>query len=136
MSATETTIGTKYLEIVSTSLSTGPFVLCASCTTWTILESVVSVPTLVALTLREPCPLIVAPMTGRSEERRVGKECRSLCDWSSDVCSSDLLLYYLDNLGERRIRSNLGCPDFERALSVDRCPYDRKIGRASCRERV
>src|SRR5476649_982886 len=26
----------------------------------------------------------------RSEERRVGKECRSLCDWSSDVCSSDL----------------------------------------------
>src|SRR5260221_498260 len=27
---------------------------------------------------------------GRSEERRVGKECRSLCDWSSDVCSSDL----------------------------------------------
>src|SRR6202049_4886603 len=26
----------------------------------------------------------------RSEERRVGKECRSQCDWSSDVCSSDL----------------------------------------------
>src|SRR5436190_1855352 len=26
----------------------------------------------------------------RSEERRVGKEDRSLCDWSSDVCSSDL----------------------------------------------
>src|SRR5215203_439400 len=26
----------------------------------------------------------------RSEERREGKECRSLCDWSSDVCSSDL----------------------------------------------
>src|SRR5476649_1536678 len=24
---------------------------------------------------------------GRSEERRVGKECRSRCDWSSDVCS-------------------------------------------------
>src|SRR5476649_1826833 len=23
-------------------------------------------------------------------ERRVGKECRSRCDWSSDVCSSDL----------------------------------------------
>src|SRR5579875_2075862 len=30
------------------------------------------------------------PATGRSEERRVGKECRSRCDWSSDVCSSDL----------------------------------------------
>src|SRR5260221_522831 len=26
----------------------------------------------------------------RSEERRAGKEGRSLCDWSSDVCSSDL----------------------------------------------
>src|SRR5882672_1350065 len=26
----------------------------------------------------------------KSEERRVGKECRSRCDWSSDVCSSDL----------------------------------------------
>src|SRR5882672_10011960 len=29
-------------------------------------------------------------MGNRSEERRVGKECRSRCDWSSDVCSSDL----------------------------------------------
>src|SRR5438132_633224 len=32
----------------------------------------------------------VYPVRRRSEERRVGKECRSLCDWSSDVCSSDL----------------------------------------------
>src|SRR5260221_260935 len=31
----------------------------------------------------------------RSEERRVGKEGRSLCDWSSDVCSSDLLTFIL-----------------------------------------
>jgi len=30
--------------------------------------------------------------TMRSEERRVGKECISRCDWSSDVCSSDLML--------------------------------------------
>src|SRR5476649_1174764 len=30
------------------------------------------------------------PHEPRSEERRVGKECRSRCDWSSDVCSSDL----------------------------------------------
>src|SRR5215211_651792 len=30
------------------------------------------------------------PCRERSEERRVGKECRSRCDWSSDVCSSDL----------------------------------------------
>src|SRR5205085_984334 len=29
-------------------------------------------------------------MLRRSEERRVGKECRFDCDWSSDVCSSDL----------------------------------------------
>src|SRR5438034_59822 len=38
----------------------------------------------------------------RSEERRVGKEWRSLCDWSSDVCSSDLLhrLQAQDCLGE------------------------------------
>src|SRR5476649_1245760 len=28
--------------------------------------------------------------SARSEERRVGKECRSRCGWSSDVCSSDL----------------------------------------------
>src|SRR5476649_2062564 len=34
----------------------------------------------------------------RSEERRVGKECRSLCDWSSDVCSSDLFYAYLNAL--------------------------------------
>src|SRR5438445_170997 len=27
----------------------------------------------------------------RSEERRVGKECRYWRDWSSDVCSSDLI---------------------------------------------
>src|ERR1035437_3608270 len=27
----------------------------------------------------------------RSEERRVGKECRYRRDWSSDVCSSDLI---------------------------------------------
>src|SRR5438034_916531 len=40
----------------------------------------------------------------RSEERRVGEECRdrcgrrhtrSLCDWSSDVCSSDLAVWWI-----------------------------------------
>src|ERR1035437_4788994 len=30
------------------------------------------------------------PWSPRSEERRVGKECRYWRDWSSDVCSSDL----------------------------------------------
>src|SRR4029453_7336253 len=34
---------------------------------------------------------MVAMYFHRSEERRVGKECRSRWDWSSDVCSSDLL---------------------------------------------
>src|SRR5436190_1236570 len=34
----------------------------------------------------------------RSEERRVGKECRSLCDWSSDVCSSDLLFFFVSSV--------------------------------------
>src|SRR5438034_308352 len=36
----------------------------------------------------------------RSEERRVGKEWRSLCDWSSDVCSSDLSYAQKDPLIE------------------------------------
>src|SRR5438034_979087 len=39
--------------------------------------------------VRIRCPCLRA-ISSRSEERRVGKECRSLCDWSSDVCSSDL----------------------------------------------
>src|ERR1035437_7465793 len=30
----------------------------------------------------------------RSEERRVRKECRSRCSWSSDVCSSDLCIEF------------------------------------------
>src|ERR1035437_10109624 len=34
--------------------------------------------------------LIALASDTRSEERRVGKECRYRCDWSSDVCSSDL----------------------------------------------
>src|SRR5947207_2415404 len=38
----------------------------------------------------EPIQFLSFCFMMRSEERRVGKECRSLCDWSSDVCSSDL----------------------------------------------
>src|SRR5260221_609601 len=41
-------------------------------------------------------------MDSRSEERRVGKECRSRCDWSSDVCSSDLLIRSTFRRLERR----------------------------------
>src|SRR5437588_152700 len=39
---------------------------------------------------KEPLRSTTASLACRSEERRVGKEDRSLCDWSSDVCSSDL----------------------------------------------
>src|SRR4029453_7630966 len=38
----------------------------------------------------------------RSEERRVGKGWRSRCDWSSDVCSSDLLGAALRGYVEKR----------------------------------
>src|SRR5882672_6041376 len=46
----------------------------------------------------------------RSEERRVGKECRSRCDWSSDVCSSDLigLSGALGELGGHDARHHVG----------------------------
>src|SRR5215204_845141 len=68
--------------------------------------------------------------------RRVGKECRSRCDWSSDVCSSDLL----DELREalERAASRLRPRDREgpTRLFVDRVFTLRGIGRASCRERV
>src|SRR5882672_11014615 len=43
-----------------------------------------------AMELSETGVKRAAKAVERSEERRVGKECRSLCDWSSDVCSSDL----------------------------------------------
>src|SRR5215211_7909509 len=73
---------------------------------------------------------------GRSEERRVGKECRSRCDWSSDVCSSDLppaphILDPEDGLplfGGQRIA--------EVILWIKDVWCRREIGRASCRERV
>src|SRR5215211_694936 len=72
----------------------------------------------------------------RSEERRVGKECRSLCDWSSDVCSSDLAEPPSNRHQPRRL--------FRAALRADAgvvaTPDGRRprgeIGRASCRERV
>src|SRR5437899_3185822 len=53
----------------------------------------------------------------RSEERRVGKECRDtrcLSDWSSDVCSSDLPILFLGTkIGEKSIK---GRPPFSRRL--------------------
>src|SRR5476649_101123 len=72
----------------------------------------------------------------RSEERRVGKECRSLCDWSSDVCSSDL-----DGLeGRHSASGRRGGRRPEEAVEEGRHRprrhRQRQIGRASCRERV
>src|SRR6202012_2145551 len=48
----------------------------------------------------------------RSEERRVGKECRSRCDWSSDVCSSDLGIIGVELFGEDTYRD----PDIPRPI--------------------
>src|SRR5215204_4493101 len=74
--------------------------------------------------------------TARSEERRVGKECRYRCDWSSDVCSSDLAAGMAGRRTERAgDDGGLGL------VGAAREPHHRKdadgeIGRASCRERV
>src|ERR1044072_5720246 len=72
----------------------------------------------------------------RSEERRVGKECRYQCDWSSDVCSSDLA----DAIGLNAVvlaELCVGQSDPE-AVQIDLRTKGLaiQIGRASCRERV
>src|SRR6476646_6705899 len=75
-------------------------------------------------------------LAARSEERRVGKECRSRCDWSSDVYSSDLV--GVADAGPRgraeSIRAGLAFGSAGRRTG--RVVLGRKIGRASCRERV
>src|SRR5438034_2188941 len=60
---------------------------------------------------------------------------RSLCDWSSDVCSSDLLAFALehdDRAGPVRALRG-GAADQPRR--VHPAPGVPQIGRASCRER-
>src|SRR5215211_2901556 len=78
----------------------------------------------------------LSPPSPRSEERRVGKECRSRCDWSSDVCSSDLdglvLRYKVEHTDD-------GLEGEEGTFTI--CSFWlvtalAQIGRASCRERV
>src|SRR5215211_5056583 len=74
--------------------------------------------------------------TPRSEERRVGKECRSLCDWSSDVCSSDLGDERANDLRRRR-QDHHAADDRVNLVQLELEPgRDAEIGRASCRERV
>src|SRR5476649_2008504 len=78
----------------------------------------------------------VPPNIRRSEERRVGKECRSRCDWSSDVCSSDLLI---SDARQSASAKQLGAIELLRSFATDedlRPSKHPKIGRASCRERV
>src|SRR5215204_4197984 len=72
----------------------------------------------------------------RSEERRVGKECRSLCDWSSDVCSSDLDVIDADpGAGDGpELAGVLQAIGGDLRLRADDGSIE--IGRASCRERV
>src|SRR5262252_4753065 len=72
----------------------------------------------------------------RSEERRVGKECRSRCDWSSDVCSSDLVRAM--DRDEARLREQRREVHLGRAALADVFGAEVRveIGRASCRERV
>src|SRR5476649_570531 len=87
-----------------------------------------------ALGVQQTPPNLV--LYGRSEERRVGKECRSLCDWSSDVCSSDLGCGHA-----HRVHEDFGgaVPDPQRpwgAADTAQPGAVRQIGRASCRERV
>src|SRR5215211_1147080 len=72
----------------------------------------------------------------RSEERRVGKECRSLCDWSSDVCSSDLLVGV--DVADTRHHGLVEQLAFDLGVLAPQHRDDavEEIGRASCRERV
>src|SRR5882672_10721690 len=72
----------------------------------------------------------------RSEERRVGKECRSLCDWSSDVCSSDLHGRAALRARARRDLRRHRHEQPDENLRRHRDDAAEEIGRASCRERV
>src|SRR5256886_11427196 len=76
------------------------------------------------------------------------------CDWSSDVCSSDLGEEGAVNGGMQGLHptvhhfgksgdladvewfESLGAQRLRRSTSRDELPSEREIGRASCRERV
>src|SRR5476649_2924307 len=75
-------------------------------------------------------------MLTRSEERRVGKECRSRCDWSSDVCSSDLdakLLAVRTHRWQMLLELRVIFQELQHLVQRHDA---HQIGRASCRERV
>src|SRR5476649_513920 len=75
-------------------------------------------------------------MSNRSEERRVGKECRSLCDWSSDVCSSDLNEREHDAADPREVAGVDALQGLRQYPNAEQTHDEQQIGRASCRERV
>src|SRR5476649_2483486 len=75
-------------------------------------------------------------LSSRSEERRVGKECRSRCDWSSDVCSSDLLHAGRGHLARGDDAGALDAAALDLPLQLEDAVVVVEIGRASCRERV
>src|ERR1044072_3402544 len=82
------------------------------------------------------CPRRARSGLVRSEERRVGKECRSRCDCSSDVCSSDLDVspprppsLCREKVAFSTIQPECWVPEKSAKRSGE-------IGRASCRERV
>src|SRR5476649_1923892 len=81
--------------------------------------------------------VVLATLEGtRSEERRVGKECRSRCDWSSDVCSSDLNDRQRHAASAKPVGRIAGRASNCRWLSRPGYTGGHQIGRASCRERV
>src|SRR5215218_8046859 len=81
-------------------------------------------------------PPTVFNLETRSEERRVGKECRSLCDWSSDVCSSDLAVNETAILFGVPASAANGVIMYNNPATPNGFQFRNKIGRASCRERV
>src|SRR5476649_2773092 len=83
-----------------------------------------------------PASLRPASLRPRSEERRVGKECRSLCDWSSDVCSSDLNGVTAANGARAADAADQSAASQPEASKSEASKSEAKIGRASCRERV
>src|ERR1044072_6315642 len=71
----------------------------------------------------------------RSEERRVGKDGIYQCDWSSDVCSSDLRRRRLRDGGFLARRHEVQHVEGQDVRDPDQQRDHGEIGRASCRER-
>src|SRR5882672_11128525 len=101
------------------------------------LESVEAMPQVEKVVrISAPYKFVSKEFRQRSEERRVGKECRSRCDWSSDVCSSDLRRRNgVPGIRRSDAAGRESGTDF-RAVQICKQGIPAEIGRASCRERV